>query len=509
MGQASTRVLAFEMLQGVSQVCVPVKVLPIILTFALVESLKELVQTKTIDEVVNALPGNYHLGTKTTIASSSNAAEDIAAFVEQVSTFICSGGAHGNQLWPLVKGASIQVNSSILSGGLVLVDLPGGGDANAARDSIARDYLMRCDAVWIVADITRALDNAISTKYIQLYAEGCIADGCLTLIATKSEQRASEEKPWEKSCSEMLKLKAAKNQLTAQITKAHGQLGNLPKPRPYGNLKNGGSPHKMRHMLMSRPAILSGTTSGSPTSPPAIMKMREERSRIEKAIDVLRIVNRNISVIDRWEAKAKDAVAEIMGSETVLRVKAFAVSVQEFRGFCESMMPTQLRFADISEAFMWQTGIEALGYHAIEQTIFLQELAITRYVNRVRSLITSLVSYFKFAPLGDNQMDLHLQLIDEVEMLKHCVDNADELHNNLLASIPWQTYLAVLRHNGEWRQSNLNEMLVRPLVRRLAVSWNANLQTNLRRHVMALSDIRAGYEQAYYCGDDKRRSSNG
>ena len=41
----------------------------------------------------------------------------------------------------------------------MLVDLPGVADANTARGSIARKHMERCSAIWIVADINRAVDN--------------------------------------------------------------------------------------------------------------------------------------------------------------------------------------------------------------------------------------------------------------------------------------------------------------------------------------------------------------
>ena len=51
--------------------------------------------------------------------------------------------------------AAVQV----LSTGAVVVDLPGVRDANAARGAVAEKYMKSCNAVWIVADITRAVDN--------------------------------------------------------------------------------------------------------------------------------------------------------------------------------------------------------------------------------------------------------------------------------------------------------------------------------------------------------------
>lgn len=47
----------------------------------------------------------------------------------------------------------------VLSTGAVVVDLPGVRDSNAARGAVAERYMKSCNAVWIVADITRAVDN--------------------------------------------------------------------------------------------------------------------------------------------------------------------------------------------------------------------------------------------------------------------------------------------------------------------------------------------------------------
>jgi hypothetical protein len=49
----------------------------------------------------------------------------------------------------------IRVKSKVLSSGAVLVDLPGVADANLARNNIAKEYMKKCDCIWIAAPITR------------------------------------------------------------------------------------------------------------------------------------------------------------------------------------------------------------------------------------------------------------------------------------------------------------------------------------------------------------------
>ena len=70
----------------------------------------------------------------------------------------------GMALWPLVKVVKIFVRSAALSHGAILVDLPGIEDKNAARATIAQEYLKRCTSIWIVTAIHRATSDKISNK---------------------------------------------------------------------------------------------------------------------------------------------------------------------------------------------------------------------------------------------------------------------------------------------------------------------------------------------------------
>ncbi|OCH93605.1 hypothetical protein OBBRIDRAFT_832536 [Obba rivulosa] len=61
--------------------------------------------------------------------------------------------------WPLIRQVNVKCNARALSTGAILVDLPGVADANAARNNIAKDYMKKCDCIWILAPITRAVDD--------------------------------------------------------------------------------------------------------------------------------------------------------------------------------------------------------------------------------------------------------------------------------------------------------------------------------------------------------------
>lgn len=65
----------------------------------------------------------------------------------------------GPAYWPLIRQVQVKCNAKALSTGAILVDLPGVADANAARNNIAKDYMKKCDCIWILAPITRAVDD--------------------------------------------------------------------------------------------------------------------------------------------------------------------------------------------------------------------------------------------------------------------------------------------------------------------------------------------------------------
>ncbi|KAI1117954.1 hypothetical protein F5Y14DRAFT_400633 [Nemania sp. NC0429] len=63
------------------------------------------------------------------------------------------------EYWPLIKVVRIFTKAHALSTGAVIVDLPGVQDSNAARAAVADNYMKSCTGLWIVAPITRAVDD--------------------------------------------------------------------------------------------------------------------------------------------------------------------------------------------------------------------------------------------------------------------------------------------------------------------------------------------------------------
>lgn len=70
-----------------------------------------------------------------------------------------SKSAFEMEYWPLIKVVKIYTKAPALSTGAVIVDLPGVHDSNAARAAVAQGYIKQCTGLWIVAPITRAVDD--------------------------------------------------------------------------------------------------------------------------------------------------------------------------------------------------------------------------------------------------------------------------------------------------------------------------------------------------------------
>ncbi|KAF2660783.1 hypothetical protein K491DRAFT_711373 [Lophiostoma macrostomum CBS 122681] len=95
------------------------------------------------------------------------------------------------EYWPLIKVVKIYTKSPALSTGAVIVDLPGVHDANAARAAVAQGYMKQCTGLWIVAPITRAVDDQAAKKLLgdsfkrQLKYDGGFS--AVTFICSKTD----------------------------------------------------------------------------------------------------------------------------------------------------------------------------------------------------------------------------------------------------------------------------------------------------------------------------------
>ena len=100
------------------------------------------------------------------------------------------------QVWPLITVVKIRTNAPVLSTGVVLVDLSGVQDSNAARSAIAKNYLQRCDSLLVVAPITRAVSDKAARNLLgdrfkrQLNFDGILSS--LIFVCSKTDDHSSK-----------------------------------------------------------------------------------------------------------------------------------------------------------------------------------------------------------------------------------------------------------------------------------------------------------------------------
>ncbi|KAK1752155.1 hypothetical protein QBC47DRAFT_306133 [Echria macrotheca] len=95
------------------------------------------------------------------------------------------------EYWPLIKVVRIFTKAAALKTGACLVDLPGVQDSNAARAAVAENYMKACTGLWIVAPITRAVDDKTAKSLLgdsfrrQLKYDGTYS--AVTFICSKTD----------------------------------------------------------------------------------------------------------------------------------------------------------------------------------------------------------------------------------------------------------------------------------------------------------------------------------
>lgn len=101
------------------------------------------------------------------------------------------------EYWPLIKVVRLYVKSPALETGAVIVDLPGVHDSNQARAAVAQRYMKECTGLWIVAPITRAVDDKSAKTLLgetfkrQLKIDG--AYNSVTFICSKTDDISMTE----------------------------------------------------------------------------------------------------------------------------------------------------------------------------------------------------------------------------------------------------------------------------------------------------------------------------
>ncbi|CAJ2506164.1 Uu.00g002940.m01.CDS01 [Anthostomella pinea] len=162
----------------------------------------------------------------------------IRVYIDSKEKLVVSDTADGEdegkhrhmELWPLIKVVRIRTKCDALSTGAIIVDLPSVEDSNAARSAVAGKYVERCNAIWIVTSITRAVDDKTAQKLLgQSFKQQLRFDGNssnITFICSKTDNiLRAELKKWESTQeAELENDKKRTGSLSAYVTELDKRL---------------------------------------------------------------------------------------------------------------------------------------------------------------------------------------------------------------------------------------------------------------------------------------------
>jgi GTPase SAR1 family protein len=148
--------------------------------------------------LLDELAANCELKLKHTAAkdyTDYHEAKTLAKLRSRIDPLMSSTGIFDEpSLWPLLRHVSIGVRASRVLENVTLIDLPGISDTNQSRVELTHDFIGSCDYIWIVAPISRAVDDATVFQLLSRY--GKHFKGILCVICTHSDDGiiASETK---------------------------------------------------------------------------------------------------------------------------------------------------------------------------------------------------------------------------------------------------------------------------------------------------------------------------
>ncbi|KAK4236644.1 hypothetical protein C8A03DRAFT_16733 [Achaetomium macrosporum] len=150
---------------------------------------KEMIAKATSESLANQVAVRSILGTVRKLRATT-----AASLYRQLQEYVDSKEKNTEkriEYWPLIKVVRIYTKASALATGACLVDLPGVQDSNAARAAVAANYMKACTGLWIVAPITRAVDDKTAKSLLgdsfrrQLKYDGTYS--AVTFICTKTD----------------------------------------------------------------------------------------------------------------------------------------------------------------------------------------------------------------------------------------------------------------------------------------------------------------------------------
>ncbi|KAJ7480387.1 hypothetical protein B0H11DRAFT_2024898 [Mycena galericulata] len=400
-----------------------------------------------------------HLGKEPTISGS-----DGGDFGKKLEQFLSSCG--GRAIWPLVESVHISGPFPVLSTGITLVDLPGHGDVDNARNKAANQYMRDASAVFLVTSIGRAIDDRDTHQYLQNHLSQIVVDGrigekSIALVLTGTDVPFDE--------------KGVEIDLATDITKLTTQIEVLKK-----RIENG-KPEKAEEWRKKVTAK---------------RQAREQRILLRNNLLAQRRSHAVASALREKCQHIYRSLSQLPEDQSSAHIPIFCVGSCDYLSLSHLLPAAPLVFSSKED-----TSIPALHEYIQLNGEFHN---LTDGID-VLSMMYQLLNRASHAPSGDSVGPEMQQEIVDLE--KRCTDRALTLVQSVdvifkriaaevvkavnlaekrsptvfekIARLKWNQYLALMRREGEYGPTDLNADLTAPILPSVQTQWHLGVNVEI------------------------------
>ncbi|KAI8170264.1 Nuclear GTPase SLIP-GC [Colletotrichum sp. SAR 10_70] len=429
-----------------------------------------------------------------------------------IKLYIDSGDKNDEQAiayWPMVKAVRIFTKAKALSNGVTIVDLPGSHDADAARASIASDYMKSCAGIWIVAPIKRAVDNKAAKDLMsdafkrQLRLDGSFSN--VTFICSMTDELKLQEavKDFKKSLDPDT-LQAWKKSIDCD-----GDIRLLQQEIRVLRAKSATTPKPDNEPDVEQPAKRIKTDEVAEKSS-KLEEVRGEQLRLAEKVKKACIQKRNKisreNLQDYFRSVLREAQQQMATShhadnhlDNDMKLPVFCISshaYQSLEGLSSGFSDSVTGFDNIED-----TEIPQLQQHAQGLTDDLRIAKNREVLATISQLLNSISLWTQNAPDFNTALDAEMlkSLLNELEqeMLSETQAGVQKLRASinygichkmgvlshsakvvaLQVALGWfevihhATLKATFSRGGVWKNRDFNEELLREYSSNISVDW--------------------------------------
>ncbi|KAG2337743.1 hypothetical protein BDR05DRAFT_1063069 [Suillus weaverae] len=411
-------------------------------------------------------------------------------------------------IWHLVDSVRIYGAFEVLaSGAVTLVDVPGFGDANKTRTKRTKEYLKNVEVVILVADIERAADEAMHDYFESFLHQMIAIDGrveSLLILLTGADVRINEDQLYHLGSNQRQIIQKMRQEIDDLSESLYEQGKRFDIfflelfAAPTDSSEFAGLMERLRSTREMRDQTASQLELAKAAKDTYIAHQRSARAR-----DVFLEIYRRVYCSIKQDSACQPPLLPIfcIGSMDYTQL---LVTDRRYRA---PVVFTDLEDTGISQLcrhihdFGSKKAISDINAHAHRSILLWESIEssflssrrdsrLTAYEDAARGLVEALqdtvdeICKTSRAKVDNNMNELEQALRIEAE-------KAAERSLNIIKTLgenhQWRSYRTLMRREGEWRSTDLNEDLARGMLEGNASSvWHRLFDDFLKMELYSL-----------------------